>query len=47
MATGGAGHSDFEESKYILNLLIFWKNNNNTANINCEHCLKVLKKKIN
>jgi len=46
MAASGAGHSDFEVSKCILNVLFFWKKNNNTANINCEHCLKVLKKKI-
>jgi len=46
MAAIGAGHSDFGTSKYILNLLFFWKNNNNTANINCEHCFKVLKEKM-
>jgi len=37
MATSGAEHSDFDISKYILNLLFFWKKKN-TAKINCEHC---------
>lgn len=46
MAASGAGHSDFAVSKYILILLFFCKNINNTANNNCEHCLEVLKKKI-
>jgi len=38
MATSGAEHSDFDISKYILNLLFFWKKKKNTAKINCEHC---------
>lgn len=45
MAASGGEHSDFEVGNYILNLLFFWKKNYITANINSEHCLRVLKKK--